>query len=114
MRRERYYGDAMTRVRGDFNGLFGDILCLSHADTAVEENGAKISLEAGMLLTAFDEDADESGERDDIVATGVVEPAPDWLACRGSKWVLRIDPNGVRHESEIEGSSSVDPGTGDG
>jgi hypothetical protein len=30
----------------------------------------------------------------------VVERAPDWLACRGSKWVLRIDERGLRHESD--------------
>ena len=29
-----------------------------------------------MLLTAFDEDADEHGNRDDLVATGTVEPSP--------------------------------------
>jgi hypothetical protein len=54
-----------------------------------------------MLVTAYDEDSDEQGERDDLVATGTVEPAPDWLTCNGSKWVLRIDENGVRHESEL-------------
>ena len=26
----------MTKVRGDFNGLFGDLLCLSHSETAIE------------------------------------------------------------------------------
>jgi hypothetical protein len=51
-------------------------------------------------LTAFDEDADEHGNRDDLIATGAVEVSPPWLQCRGSTWVLRIDENGVRHESE--------------
>ena len=92
----------MIRVRADFNGLFGEILCLSHTDKSVEQNGAEVPLQPGMVLTAFDEDRDESGKRDDIVATGVVEPSPDWLACRGSRWVLRIDAKGVRHQSEIE------------
>ena len=54
-----------------------------------------------MLLTAFDEDADENGVRDDLVASGVVEPSPDWLSCKGSRWVLRIDANGVRHQSDL-------------
>jgi hypothetical protein len=27
------------RVRGDFNGLFGEMLCLSHSDTCVDEQG---------------------------------------------------------------------------
>jgi hypothetical protein len=39
--------------------------------------------------------------RDDLLATGTVEPAPDWLQCNGSRWVLRIDADGVRHESDL-------------
>jgi len=91
----------VLRLRADFNGVFGEILCLSHEDTCHDETGERIRLEACMIVTAFDEDADEHGQRDDLVASGVVEVAPDWLQCRGSKWVLRIDENGVRHESEL-------------
>jgi hypothetical protein len=89
------------KLRADFNGLFGEILCLSHEETSVDANGETVQLFAGMEVTAFDIDADETGKRDDLIASGVVEPAPDWLACRGSKWVLKIDSNGVRSESEI-------------
>ena len=92
---------ANPKLRADFNGLFGDVLCLSHSDSSVDVNGATIQLAAGMEAIAFDEDADETGNRDDLIASGVVEPAPDWLSCNGSKWVLKIDSNGVRHESEI-------------
>ena len=91
----------MLRLRADFNGLFGEVLCLSHEDTCPDESGARIELRAGMIVTAFDEDADDQGRRDDLLASGVVEAAPDWLECRGSKWILRIDDNGVRHESEL-------------
>ena len=89
------------RLQADFNGLFGDILCLSHSDTSVDENGAIVELRAGLVVTAFDQDEDERGERDDLVASGTVERSPWSLRCRGSKWILRIDNNGVRHESEI-------------
>ena len=89
------------KVRADFNGLFGDILCLSHEDTCLDENGAVIHLREGLMLTAYDEDEDENGNRDDLLAHGVVEPAPDWLQSHGSKWVLRIDGNGVLHESDM-------------
>jgi hypothetical protein len=54
-----------------------------------------------MVVTAYDEDRNELGERDDLLATGIVEPSPDWLSCRGSRWVLRIDSRGVRHESDL-------------
>jgi hypothetical protein len=54
-----------------------------------------------LNVIAFDADVDETGKRDDLIACGVVERSPDWLACRGSQWILRIDSNGVRHESDI-------------
>jgi hypothetical protein len=91
----------VMRVRGDFNGLFGELLCLSHKDTCEDANGNLVPLQAGMVLTAFDEDADEHGNRDDLIASGTVEPSPEWLRCKGSRWVLRIDGNGVRHESDL-------------
>jgi hypothetical protein len=59
-------------------------------------------LASGMHLTAYDEDADEHGNRDDLVASGTVEPSPAWVHCHGSRWVLRIDENGVKSESELQ------------
>jgi hypothetical protein len=94
----------MPRVYADFNGLFGDILCLSHGESCVDENGSTVLLQSGMILTAFDEDTDEHNNRDDLIATGTVEASPSWLDCLGSKWVLRIDENGVRHESDLRNS----------
>lgn len=92
----------MNRLCADFNGLFGDILCLSHKDTCLDEMGNVVALHAGMAATAFDEDCDDEGRPDNLIASGYVEPSPDWLRCNGSKWVLKIDSNGVRHESEID------------
>ena len=93
------------RVRADFNGLFGELLCLSHKDTSEDADGNLITLQAGMALTAYDEDADEHGNRDDLIASGIVEPSPKSLRCLGSRWVLRIDKNGVRHQSELQSST---------
>ena len=92
--------NGFVRLRADFNGLFGDILCLSHEDTCANDAGEVVRLQSGMIVTVFEEDADETGNRDDVVATGVVEQAPEWLQCKGSKWILRVDRHGVRHESE--------------
>ena len=39
-------------------------------------------------------------EPDTLLASGTVEPAPTWLQCSGSRWVLRIDEHGVSHASE--------------
>ena len=93
------------RVCADFNGLFGGLLCLSHENTCVDAEGNQVTLQAGMMLTAFDEEIDEHGSRDDPIASGMVEPSPDWLRCNGSRWVLRIDKNGVRNESNLKRST---------
>ena len=93
------------RVRADFNGLFGEYLCLSHGDTCLDESGAEIMLRPGMQVTAFEEDSDDQGRPDRLIASGVVEPAVSGLVGHGSKWVLHIDEHGVRHESEIGAQS---------
>jgi hypothetical protein len=89
------------KLRADFNGLFSQVLCLSHKDTALDEHGNEVTLVEGMQVTAFDEDM-EDGQRDDLIASGTVERSPDWLECRGSRWVLRFDESGIRHESDLQ------------
>ncbi len=88
------------KLKADFNGLVSQLLCLSHSDTAEDEHGNIVNLAEGMQVTAYDEDM-EDGRRDDLIASGTVERSPDWLQCRGSRWVLRIDQHGVRHESDL-------------
>jgi hypothetical protein len=87
-----------TRLRGDFNGLWGELLCLSHTDTAVDERGQSVLLAVGMDVTAFDPDTDDDGNPADLTANGVVIQSPEWLKCYGSKWALKIDERGVYHE----------------
>jgi hypothetical protein len=88
------------RLRADFNGLFGELLCLSHRDTCEDEFGNTVVLRPGLVVTAYDEDVNDAGERDDLIASGIVEPSPEWLQCNGSRWTLRIDARGVRHQSD--------------
>jgi len=97
---------ASLKLQADFNGLFSEVLCLSHKDTALDEQGNVVNLAEGMLVTAFEENY-EAGKRDDLIASGTVERSPDWLQCRGSRWVLRIDENGVRTESDLQDSSAI-------
>jgi len=83
-----------VKLRADFNGLFGDgdggaLLCLSHRDTARNEVGDLVTLYDGMQVTAFDDDIDENGNKDDLIANGVVIESPERLRCLGSKWLLR-------------------------
>lgn len=89
------------KVYADFNGIFGELLCLSHTESSKDEFGNIIKLYEGMEITAYDEDADENDNRDYLIANGTVESSPDWLKCNGSKWCLRIDENGICHESDL-------------
>lgn len=89
------------RLHADFNGLFGELLCLSHKETCVDAEGQEVIVREGMTVTAFDDDVGDDGKRDSLVASGTVERSPEWLRCKGSRWVLRIDHNGVRHESDL-------------
>ncbi len=89
------------RIRGDFNGLFGDLLCISHADSATTESGEKLRLAEGMELVAFDPDIEE-GKQVFLVARGKAVPSPQELQCNGSTWCLKIDDHGVRHVSSLD------------
>ena len=90
------------RPWADFNGLFGEYLCLSHSDTCPDETGSRVTLRAGMLVTAFMEDSDEHDRPDNLIASGVVEPAAPGLVGHGARWVLHVDESGVRHESDLK------------
>jgi hypothetical protein len=90
------------RLRGDFNGLFGDLLCLSHSEAAIDDSGAAVPLRADMEVVVFDEDADLSGQRCFLVASGRVVPAPESLRCLGSRWCLEIDQQGIRQVPTLD------------
>jgi len=89
------------RLRADFNGLFGDLLCLSHSGTAIDDTGGTVKLSDGMDVLAFDDDV-EDGEKVFLVARGRVVPSPASLQHRGSLWSLQIDQNGVRHVPTLD------------
>lgn len=93
-------------IQADFNGLFGPILCLAHEDVVKDLSGRDVQLRAGMIVTAYDEDLDENDQPDWLLATGVVEPSPESLRCRGSRWILRLDENGWFHESDLPKTSA--------
>ncbi len=88
-------------IYADFNGLLArDLLCIAHSDTVKDRAGRVIHLREGMRLTAYDEDEDDERNPDALFATGVVEPSPK-SKHSGTRWSLRTDEDGVRHESEI-------------
>jgi hypothetical protein len=50
------------RIRADFNGLFRELLRLSHNETCIGADGQDVVVHEGMPVTAFDEDVDEDGK----------------------------------------------------
>ena len=54
-----------------------------------------ITLAEGMALNVYSDDANERGERDDLVADGVVQ-----YNAEAKEWVLAVDPTTIRHESD--------------
>ena len=90
-----------TRIRGDFNGLFGNLLCISHSDSALKDCGEELALREGMELVAYEYDGDED-EECYLVACGQVVPSPHDLRCQGSRWCLQINEEGVRHVGRLE------------
>lgn len=89
-------------IHADFNGLLErDLLCISHSDSARNHAGEVVPLSAGMKVTVYDDDVDEHNCPDAILATGIIEPSPPHARCRGSRWSLRINADGIRHESEL-------------
>ena len=55
-------GTGEIRIRADFNGIFGDLLCLSHKETCADADGRELVVREGMIVTAFDDDIDDAGQ----------------------------------------------------
>lgn len=87
-------------LEADFNGLFGDYLCISHSDSARRVDGAEIPLSIGMEAVAFEPDDDE-GRACFLVASGYVVRSPDGVCGPGSRWCLQVDARGVRHVDRL-------------
>jgi hypothetical protein len=58
-------------------------------ETCQGPNDEPITVHVGMRIVAFEEDSAD-GKPDELLASGIVERAPPELACKGSRWVLRI------------------------
>jgi hypothetical protein len=74
------------------------MLCLSQSDSCLAESGGEVQPRSCDGRHSLDVDEKDQGVRDDLIATGIVEQAPNWLQCRRSRRVLMIDEHGVRHD----------------
>ncbi|MDM5181105.1 hypothetical protein PO883_28380 [Massilia sp. DJPM01] len=89
------------RIRVDSGEMLDyNLVVLSRRDEETDSSGALISFYRGMPVAIFDEDTDEQGRVDDLVADGHAEPVtepPRW--CPDAKWLCKIDKAGIRHAS---------------
>jgi hypothetical protein len=86
----------------DFNELIEpNLVSLASGDTKKSDTGNTVALYEGLLVDVYSEDKNENGERDNLVASGVVErnSTTGWAA--RIRWCCRIDSNGIRHESDL-------------
>jgi hypothetical protein len=88
----------------DFNEMVSpDIVLLSRDDMRTDVEGKLVHLEAGISVEVCEEDAGEDGRPDLLVGAGVVIPRPaDAGFGYGVKWCCRLNPPGIRRQSEIE------------
>lgn len=88
------------RLYVDFNEMLErDLVLLSKADTNVDSAGVTIVLREGLRVYVYQDDLDEFGREDNLIAEGVVESCSGSGWAAAAKWCCRID-GGVRHESE--------------
>ena len=88
----------------DFNELLEpDLIALSQDETKLNYDGEECRLFEGMEIVVFtDDNLDERGEIEFIVASGAVEKHnfanSPWDRV---KWWCRIDQNGIRYTSNL-------------
>jgi hypothetical protein len=93
----------LPRLSVDFNEMVApDLVLLSRHDAKPDANGEMIHLYEGLAISIFDDDLDDHGQPDNLVAVGVVERNRDKGWSRHVKWCCRIGPGGIRHESDFE------------
>ena len=94
-----------ARIKVDFNEMVGsDLVLLSTEDSKADSNGMTVNLSEGRRVDLYQEDSDEDGNPDYLVATGLVErnSADDWSS--HVRWCCRIDKDGIRHLSQLDES----------
>ncbi|PYP89929.1 MAG: hypothetical protein DMF61_01640 [Blastocatellia bacterium AA13] len=87
----------VKRVYADFQKVDDDRrLILTTRGTMRDLAFFGIELQDGLILTFYSDDADDSGNKDDLVVKGVVH-----YDRRSERWVAEINWNEIKHESEI-------------
>jgi hypothetical protein len=89
------------RIPVNFNEMVShDEVLLSRDDIATASDGSVVLLREGVRLAVYEDDVDAQGKVDRLIADGTaaLNQHGGWTA--GVRWTLKIDAQGVRHESE--------------
>ena len=93
----------------DFNEMvMHDLVLLAKTDETRDADGIAVKLFEGMKVRVYMDDTDEAGKVDDLHAEGVVERndgTTSWA--KHVKWCCRINSDGIRAESEINGTGTA-------
>lgn len=85
----------------DFNEMIDDdLVLLSQNDTKLDFEGNEILLFEGLEIDIYMDDLDESGVKDDLIASGkAVRNNTEFFTY--VKWLCKIDENGIQLQSEL-------------
>lgn len=70
-------------------------LLLTCIGTRRDLEASAIELAEGLVLRVYSDDLDEQGNRDDLVADGIVR-----FDAANHRWVLEVDPKAIRNASD--------------
>lgn len=91
------------RICVDFNEMVEeDLVLLSQTDVKPDSDGNEVHLYEGHPVYIYEPDCDLDGNRDDLVADGIVERNTHGGWTAAAKWNCRIDHNGIRSASEVD------------
>ncbi len=90
-----------ARIYVDFNEMIEeDLVHLSETDLKTNSAGIDIELKEGMNIKIYDDDLSSCGEKDNLIAEGIVELNKNGGWQQDVKWNCRINKAGIYNESQ--------------
>lgn len=89
------------RICVDFNEMVShNEVLLSQGDRKIDSAGNEVQFIEGMQISVYMADEDEVGKTDNLIANGIAQRSRNGSWTSAARWILVIDGDGIRHESE--------------
>lgn len=89
--------------RADFNEMIDcEIIMFSQSDQKRNIHSTVITITEGMSVLLMEEDFDQSGNPDNVIAAGTVTRNYNSDFSAHVKWCCKINADGIRHESDLK------------